>query len=423
MRPPIGVAEGAYGWPFWLTYAANCSLMTAISLLFRYADFVTLLGGTEWHLGWIVGVGMVGSLAMRLFQGVGIDRYGSRQVWIWSEVGFVIACLAHLAIRRVDGPAIFLLRVLFNTSLAGVFGASITYISRRAPVFRLAEVVGTLGTSGFIGMMAGTALGDWLGGRGPLDRPHIDRLFLVAALLGCCSFVCACLATRGAVRPVKRHKPHLAWLVRRYHPGGILLMSLAMGFGLGLPGIFLRPYAKDLGIAGIAAFFWVYCPMAFITRLLSRRMPERAGIRAMLLWGQASLACGMLAFLLVNSWWHLALPAAFIGISHALLFPAVVAGGNARFPTRHRGLGTTLTLAMMDLGNLFGAPIVGGLLHYSGRAHLPRYPTMFLTVASLLALATGVYLLVDRRAASASDEGSPRAKRETAEPSAIFPAG
>ena len=45
--------------------------MTAWSLLYRYADFVRLLGGTEFHLGWIVGVGMVGSIFMRLALGRG----------------------------------------------------------------------------------------------------------------------------------------------------------------------------------------------------------------------------------------------------------------------------------------------------------------------------------------------------------------
>ena len=62
----------------------------------------------------------------------------------------------------VDGPAIYVLRIIYQSSIAGVFGASITYISRRAPLSRVAEIVGTLGTSGFIGMMSGTTLGDWL---------------------------------------------------------------------------------------------------------------------------------------------------------------------------------------------------------------------------------------------------------------------
>jgi hypothetical protein len=73
-RPTVRKQPAAYGRVFWFSYAANLCIMVAITLLFRYADFVTLLGGDEFDLGWIVGVGMVGSLAMRCAQGVGIDR-------------------------------------------------------------------------------------------------------------------------------------------------------------------------------------------------------------------------------------------------------------------------------------------------------------------------------------------------------------
>ena len=42
--PAADPGEGAYGAPFWLTYANNLCLMTAVSMLFRYADFVHALG-------------------------------------------------------------------------------------------------------------------------------------------------------------------------------------------------------------------------------------------------------------------------------------------------------------------------------------------------------------------------------------------
>ena len=112
--PPSGdAAPSGYGWPFWLTYAANFLLMVAVSLLFRYADLVTCLGGTEWHLGWIVGIGMVGSLAMRLTLGTSIDHYGPRAVWRASIVLFAVSCFAHLAVASHTGPAIYALRIVW----------------------------------------------------------------------------------------------------------------------------------------------------------------------------------------------------------------------------------------------------------------------------------------------------------------------
>ena len=61
--------SGAYGPRFWATYLANIGLMVAVSLLFRYADFVAAMGGSEEQLGVITGIGMLGAISARCFQG------------------------------------------------------------------------------------------------------------------------------------------------------------------------------------------------------------------------------------------------------------------------------------------------------------------------------------------------------------------
>src|SRR6185369_16418064 len=91
-------APAAFGRSFWFSYGANMSMTTAASLLYVYADFVHLLGGNEEQLGRIVGLGMLGGIAMRFVQGVGIDRIGPRQVWLWSTGLYALACALHLTI-------------------------------------------------------------------------------------------------------------------------------------------------------------------------------------------------------------------------------------------------------------------------------------------------------------------------------------
>lgn len=151
-----------YGRTFWLAYASSLLLMVGVSLLYRYADFVTLLGGTEFHLGWIVGVGMVGSLVTRVAIGSYIDRHGARLVWLGSTALFVATCLAHLAVGSHTGVAIYLLRISYCCAVAGVYGASVTFVSAQGPSHRMAELIGMLGTSGFLGTVVGTLLGDFL---------------------------------------------------------------------------------------------------------------------------------------------------------------------------------------------------------------------------------------------------------------------
>src|SRR3990172_3853706 len=161
---------------FWLSSASNLCTAMAIALLFRYADLVHRLGGGEFELGWIVGTGMVGSIMIRFAMGRTIDRHGARAIWLVSLAVLAAACFAHLLLNTCHGPAIYLLRFVFASAVAGVFGSSITWIGSRAPKERQAEVVGTLGASGFIAWALGNILGDMLSS-GP---EHVERLFVVA---------------------------------------------------------------------------------------------------------------------------------------------------------------------------------------------------------------------------------------------------
>jgi MFS family permease len=383
--------EATYDAAFWLTYAANLSIMTAHSLLFRYADVVFFFGGSELLLGWIVGVGMVGSLVMRLAQGVGIDRYGPRRMWMLSSVLFVASCLGHLLVTRVDGPLIFALRIGYNCAIAGFYGATITFISARAPVARMTEMVGMLGTSGFLAMVLGSWLGDLLLGSGPMTIGHLRLMFVLAAVLGTANLVLCRFATQGARFQPRRRQVSPWKLLRRYHPGAVLLVSAATGFGLGLPGTFLRPYAESVNIPGIALFFTVYCPTAFAARFLSRGLPARLGDRRVLHLGLCSMITSMLLFTIAGNQWLLSLPAIFLGIAHALLFPSVIAEGTRGFPVRYRGLATTLVLAAFDSGTLIGAPIAGAILSYSEIVSLPGFPTMFVSAAALVAGSAALY--------------------------------
>lgn len=387
---PSGNDASAFGRAFWYAYVANSAFTVAMSLMYRYADFVLYLGGTEWNVGLIVGIGMVGSLVMRFFQGFGIDHFGPRRIWLWSTALFVVSLLAHVMVRNVDGPAIYLLRIAYTTSVAGFFGASITSVSRSLPLARMAEVIGLLGTSGFIGMALGPRLGDMLFGHGPITRWDLDLMFYLAAALGALSLICGELATRHEPPPRRRRRPPIVWLLKRYHPGSVMLLGMVMGIGFTIPNTFLPTFIRELHIEETGPFFLVYASTAFLARVGTRRFPEMFGVRPMVYLGIASLVVSLLAYLPVQSQWGLAVPGVFAGISHAVLFPAVTAQGSVSFPNRYRGLGTTLMLAMLDIGALVGAPMIGSLVEFSKAMGWAPYATTFVLL-SVGVMASGLF--------------------------------
>jgi len=396
-RLPVGHQVRAYDRSFWCGYVANVLILVAVALMFRYSDFVTVLGGSAWNLGWIVGIGAIGSLAMRLTQGVGIDHFGPRKIWMLSLALVAASLLGHLLVTRVDGLMIYVLRIGYQCGLAGTFASQITYVSQRAPRARMAEVLGVLGSSGFIGMTLGSQLGDVLCANETLTRWHVDRLMLVAAIMVCASLACASLATRGQRHPTVRRRPSFWWLIRRYHPGRILLMGVVMGAGFSLPGTFVRPFTEQLDIHKIGIFFTTYAITAFVVRVTLPRLPLIIGIPATVIVGMGALSSSMLLYLIVHQAWQLLLPAFVAGFAHALLFPSVVTGGCGTFPTRHRGLGTALILGMFDLGILAGMPLAGTIVDFAPGVGLPAYTTMLLTMAGIVTVATGYYALRPRR--------------------------
>ena len=136
---------------------------------------------------------------------------------------------------------------------------------------------------------------------------------------------------RAREPPRRRRRPHLFWLLRRYHPGFVLVLGIVMGVGFVIPTTFLPTYVKQLDIPRTGPFFMVYSVTAFIARLSTRRMPHVFGVRPMIYIGLAAMVASLLAYLPVTSEWGLMVPGVFAGIAHAVLFPAVTAQGSCGF--------------------------------------------------------------------------------------------
>lgn len=392
------MTSSPYGPRFWSTWVSNVCLMVAVSLLFRYADFVATLGGTEDQLGVITGVGMIGAIIARCFLGVAIDRYGAGRVWVLSLALLASCLLGHLMVGTLHSPLIYLLRIAYTISLAGAFGASITFVSLRAPPERMGEMIGMLGSSGFIGMAIGPAIGDFL--FAGAETEIVTSLFYWSSAAALIAMCLAFVATMGiSVRPggntsktstgVANPLP----LVRRYHPGWTLLVGMAMGFGIGMPGTFLSAFAAEKQIADLGWFWIPYAMIAFIVRIMTRRLADQWGTRPTILTGLTCIAASMLAYLVVDSELSLLVPAALGGIAHAFLFPAAMAEGNQSFPVEYRGLATTLMLMMFDIGMLVGQPVFGWTVELSRANGLNGYAVAFSGLATTLLVVAVVYVI------------------------------
>lgn len=355
--------DSLYDGDFWLAYAANLLLVCANALTFRFAEFVNALGGNEEVAGEVVRAGLIAAILMRFGLGRTIDRYGPRLVWLLSSLAFLAGAGAFLAAERIS-PILWLARICYQAGLGGMFSCSIVHIQNQVPAARRTEIIGSLGSSGFLGTILGTQLSDlifrWL----PDGNPRFAAMFGGTVVLGAAHAVVVFILTRHDRHDRPDVTPGPFQLLFRYWPGMVVMVAVAMGAGFAVTTVFLTRYATATGLSGIGLFFLPYSVTAFGCRWYQRDWGTTFGRHKMVLWGLAGLTIGQLLFLLVSSDWLFVLPGMVCGFGHSLLFPAVVSIGAGRFPVQYRGSGTTLVLGFTELGTAVAAPLLGMLIDF-----------------------------------------------------------
>ncbi|NNJ27467.1 hypothetical protein LzC2_35720 [Planctomycetes bacterium LzC2] len=405
---PLRSRSEVYHAAFWVAFAANMLVVSSNALTFRFAELVNFLDGTEGLAGLTVSVATLGAVLARFKIGEAIDRLGVRKVWAaCSGLGvcgaLILAAAGPLAeaLPTGAGPTrtwlserlpIFAGRLLFTVGLAGQFGCSLVHIQNIVPASRRTEAIATFGSSGFLGMMTGTVLGDVIFHHS-VGASRYVALFGASAACGLTYLLFTLYLTRTYRHEPPTERTGAITLLRRHWPGPVTWVGGAMGLGFAVSTVFLTRFATARGLPGIFPFFMGYALSAFTFRVLTRRWSEKVGRHRMIDFGLAGQTVGFVSLPFVTEGWHLVPPAILIGFGHALLFPAVVSLGTETYPLRYRGTASTLILGFFDLGMLVCAPVLGGIVDFgaaNGLSGGTEFVPMFLG-AALLVCGIGVY--------------------------------
>jgi MFS family permease len=357
--------ERVYTSQFWLAYVANFALVAANTLMYRFAELVAFLGGSEQAAGAVVGTGFAAALLVRLVIGQGVDRYGTRAVWVLSTLFFIGGAASLLLCHRVSA-GLYLARTLYAVGMAGMLTCSVVHVQDLVPPPLRTEAIGILGTSGFLAMIAGSNLGDGIFAFYPLGYARFAALCLAVVALGVFYLACVLFFMRGHVHVHLPNAPPAVKLLIHYWPGTVVAVAITMGMGFSLTTVFLTRFATERHIEGIRTFFTVYALVALVFRVPGTRWARTIGRHKTILLGLAGNALGHLSLPLVSRDWQFLLPALGCGFGHALLYPAIVSLGAGAFPRRYRGLGTTLVLGLIEFGTAVSPPILGAIIDHWG---------------------------------------------------------
>lgn len=398
--------ENLYDLSFWLAYAANLALVCANSLTFRFAEFVSALGGTEEASGEIVRAGLIAAILARLGLGRAIDHFGARRVWLLSGIAFLGggAIFLLLAGRPITGiaerlpPLLWIARIGYQVGLAGMFTCSIVHIQNQVPPHRRTEIIGSLGSSGFVGTICGTQLSDLIFHNLPEGNPRFVAMFGGIVFLGIVHSAIVFRLTQNDTHTRPDVTPGPFKLLLRYWPGGVVLVAIAMGTSFAVSTVFLTRFATVHGLRGIGMFFLPYSITAFACRWFLRDWGTTLGRHKMVIWGLSGLTIGQLLFLFVTSDWLFIPPGMISGFGHALLFPAVVSIGAGRFPVQYRGSGTTLVLGFIEVGQAIAAPLLGYLIDAGNvDQSTAGFSWMFVAASSVAGVVLLVYSVTSAR--------------------------
>ena len=372
----VSVEEASiYGPVFWRAYAANFLLVLANALTFQFAEFVRYLHGDEETTGAIVSAGLLGALLFRLGLGPALDKFGVRTVWLALTGGLIVGAALFLTIDHL-GVWIYAARVVFVTSISGLFTVSNAHIQNHVPDHRRTEAIGALGSSGFLGMIIGSQLGDLLFAIWPQGALRYQVLFGTVVFVG--MIYGTVVALVAVSRPDHGPTEEKLWpVIVRHWPMWTSAVALAMGLVFAVTTVFLTRFSTTYQLGGIRTFFTGYASSAFVVRVLTRTWSGRFGRHRLIIFGLTGHVAGLTLLTSVSKEWLFLFPSICCGFGHALLFPSVVSLGAGVFPPRYRGTGTTMILGFVDLGTVLGAPLFGWVIDNSG------YTVMFLTAATM----------------------------------------
>lgn len=358
-------------------------MSTAMFIL--YPVFLTQLGADEMRIGQVMGLGAAAAVATRPFAGHLLDLLGSRRTLLGAGVLNLASILGLLPLAAIGVPLLFL-TVVHAVAVGTLFASYFTYATHIVPAERRIEGVAMFGVAGMLPNGLGPPLSEWL-----LQGPGSRTYFAVAAGFTTVSLLITLLLhdARADHEGGPRGAGVAAWLrlVRARTLRMPFVATFLFGIGLAALFTFLAPYALASGRGEVGGFFFAYAMAAIFTRVVGGRLPERLGAHRILVPALLAFAAGLAATPLTSAPPSLVVIGALCGMGHGYAFPILNVLVVARTPARVRGAVVSLYTAMIDLGQMVGAPLLGAIATAS-------FTAMFTTAAvALVAAAAGMALL------------------------------
>jgi MFS family permease len=372
---------------FVLVTLANLTLNIAATLSIHLPGFLHALGARELEIGSIMSAHALAAFLAGPSAGQALDRHGRKLLIRAGCALYVLAAALYLAIDRI-GPFVIAVRVIEGVSATMLYIALFTYAADLVPPARRTQGLAVFGASGLVPMGVSGVLGDAILAGSTYRAMFATALgFGVLGLLLCWrlpeSLALSARTTLASERPGRA-----ALLERDLLP--VWVASFAFFFSMAGVLTFLKTYVLAIGHGSVGGFFGAYAGAALVLRLVFGWIPDRVGLRRMVLPSMASygLGAGLLAG--AGSDARVLLAGLLCGIGHSYAYPVYYSLVVTRARAGERGSAMAI-YASIDWGAiLIAGPALGLVIEHAG------YGAAFGALAGVLTLGTAGFYALDR---------------------------
>lgn len=386
--------EALWTRPFIVLSLGNWMLSIGGALFLHLPGFLAKLGAREGEIGRVLALHALTAALLGPVAGTLMDRRGRRlAIRIGACIG-LIATASYLAIDAID-LRLYALRVLDGVGATFLYASLFTYASELVPVARRTEGIALFGASGMVSMGISSVLGDRI-----LAVADYRALFLTATsfcALG--TVLCFTLPEVARVPSAATGVGLRAGVLRTLLQPNlrpIWVAALAFFSCLASLAAFMKTFVLETGAGSLGVFFAVYSGVALFARVFFGALPERVGLRRMVLPALGSYALGSIVLGCTRGPSGLICAAALCGIGHGYCFPVLLSLLTARARPEGRGTATSIYTAFDWTGNLLAPPLLGALIERAG------YAVGFVGMGVLALLGVLTFLGLD--AAASADE-------------------
>jgi predicted MFS family arabinose efflux permease len=354
MKTPVkGKSDPLLTRPFLLLSAAHLFFGLAFWPYVLLPVFLQDLGADLLIVGLIMGAAPLSGIAARPWVGSALDRVGRKKILLTGGAIFLAANLLYLQVDHL-GVLVYAVRLLHGLGMGILMATFFTLAADLSPDARITEGIALFGISGHISGAIGVMMGE-----------EVLRLAGYHALFWTCSglsLVSILLSTRipepGHHQP---EAPQKGFMRLALSPSLRVPLAVTVGFAVSIASylVFLKPYARSVGVDSVATFFLPYTLTAIAVRLIGGNWPDRYGLRRIAIPATVCSAMGIVILMVFPTPAGLAAAGVFCGMGHGFLFPilSVMVIGTAR--TADRGTRMTLYTMLFDVGLFIGPPILG----------------------------------------------------------------